>query len=270
MSVSSVKLGYHATERVRLGAFRGGNQTMKIKTLSFLALLLAVALPALTAGTSAAGEGGLHKKISVEYRKAALGEVFKDIEKKTGVSIACAEKGFKDATPVSCAIKDTAAGRILNRILRRQGLKLESADGDRVTVVKHAWGTPLAKKEEVYGFAKKPTLEKLRKDTYAIEFETRGFCDCTVAVEDAGGRIHRHLASGVLGANAPEPFRWNSRQQRVIWDGKDDRGRYVARTPAEYANFSVRVSLGLKARMERTLFWSPHKRAAPSQALRHG
>jgi sugar lactone lactonase YvrE len=40
---------------------------------------------------------------------------------------------------------------------------------------------------------------------------------------------------------------------------------YVARTPADYARLTVRVSLGLKGRMERTLFWSPHKRiCAPS------
>jgi hypothetical protein len=41
----------------------------------------------------------------------------------------------------------------------------------------------------------------------------------------------------------------------VVWDGEDDRGKRVT------GSFTARVSLGLKARLERTLFWAPHKRA---------
>ncbi|GAF74070.1 unnamed protein product, partial [marine sediment metagenome] len=74
--------------------------------------------------------------------------------------------------------------------------------------------------------------------------------------ENADGSIVRHLASGVLGPNAPKPFQKNSKKQTIVWDGKDDRGRYVD----DKDNLTVRVSLGLKARFERTLFWSPKRR----------
>ncbi|MGQ9662124.1 MAG: hypothetical protein ACUVWX_07285 [Kiritimatiellia bacterium] len=78
-----------------------------------------------------------------------------------------------------------------------------------------------------------------------------------------GGQIVRHLASGVLGQNAPEPFQWNSRKQVLVWDGKNDKGEYLEPTEP----LIVRVSLGLKPRMERTLFWSPHKRISQAPPL---
>ena len=37
----------------------------------------------------------------------------------------------------------------------------------------------------------------------------------------------RHLVSGVLGPNAPEPLKKDSLEQRFLWDGKNDLGRYV-------------------------------------------
>jgi len=46
-------------------------------------------------------------------------------------------------------------------------------------------------------------------------------------------------------------------------DGKDDYGEYLANT----AGVSVRISLGLKAQFERTLFWSPKKRAGEPKGL---
>jgi hypothetical protein len=77
-----------------------------------------------------------------------------------------------------------------------------------------------------------------------------------VVIEDADGRIVRHLAYGVLGANAPEPLKKDSLEQELVWDGEDDAGRPVA----NLSGHSVRVSLGLKARLERNLFWHPKKR----------
>ncbi|MHC4917386.1 MAG: hypothetical protein ACYTGB_18060 [Planctomycetota bacterium] len=114
------------------------------------------------------------------------------------------------------------------------------------------------KREAVFEFEAKPVITR-SGDRVTISFATKGFCDCTVAIEDAGGRIVRHLASGVLGPNAPAPFRKNSKRQTVIWDGKNDAGRYID----DKDPLSVRVSLGLKPRFERTLFWSPRKRIAP-------
>ncbi len=111
------------------------------------------------------------------------------------------------------------------------------------------------KRENVFEFAEKPTVTR-EGDQVTISFETKGLCDVTVAIEDSTGRIVRHLASGVLGPNAPEPFQQDSRQQEIIWDGKDDAGAYVDHID----DIRVRVSLGLKPRFERTLFWAPERR----------
>ena len=113
------------------------------------------------------------------------------------------------------------------------------------------------KRQEVFEFAEKPTVVR-SGDSVTIRFAAKGFCDATVVIEDAKGRIVRHLASGVLGPNAPVPFRKGSKKQTVVWDGKDDQGRYVD----DKDRLTVRVSLGLKPRFERTLFWVPKRRAS--------
>ena len=126
------------------------------------------------------------------------------------------------------------------------------------------------RRREVFEFTQKPTATRAG-DTVTVSFAVKDFCDVTVAVEDnrpsAGsgqtGRIVRHLASGVLGANAPEPFQRNALEQTVIWDGKDDQGVYVD----DKDSHSVRVSLGLKPQFERTLFWSPKKRVRSPRYL---
>lgn len=111
------------------------------------------------------------------------------------------------------------------------------------------------KRQEVFGFTAKPSVVR-RGDIATIRFAVSAACDVTVAIETGTGRIFRHLACGVLGPNAPEPFQKNSLAQTLAWDGKDDRGRYADRDLA----LTLRVSLGLKPRFERTLFWSPYKR----------
>ena len=115
------------------------------------------------------------------------------------------------------------------------------------------------KREAVFAFVQKPQVTR-RGDAVTIAFETKGFCDVTVAVEDEKGAIVRHLASGVLGPNAPAPFQKGSKAQTIAWDSKDDKGEYVDDT----GRLTVRVALGLKARFERTLNWEPKKRAAKS------
>jgi len=110
------------------------------------------------------------------------------------------------------------------------------------------------KRESVFEFAQEPVVKR-KGDTVTISFETKGACDVTVAIEDRRGRIIRHLACGVLGDNAPPPFQRESLSQTLTWDGKDDAGVYVDNKD----NISVRVSLGLNPRFERTLFWSPEK-----------
>jgi len=121
------------------------------------------------------------------------------------------------------------------------------------------------KRQPVFEFTQKPTVTR-QGDRIAITFASKAFCDVTVAIEhlDGGGpgrpKIIRHLASGVLGKNAPPPFQKNSLRQTVVWDGKDDAGVYIDDKGA----LTVRVSLGLRPRFERTLFWSPHKRIGSS------
>jgi hypothetical protein len=113
------------------------------------------------------------------------------------------------------------------------------------------------KREQVFEFAKKPVVTR-KGDAITISFTSKAYCDATVAIEDADKKIVRHLASGVLGKNAPAPFQKNSRKQVIIWDGKNDQGKYVD----DKDNVVVRVSLGLKPQFERTLYWSPHKQVS--------
>ncbi len=106
-----------------------------------------------------------------------------------------------------------------------------------------------------FEFEQKPTIKE-DGDKVSISFTSKGYCDVTVSIERPDGHILKHLASGVLGPNAPFPFKKNSLSQTVPWDGKDDQGMYID----DKSNTRVRVSLGLKARYERTLFWHPMKR----------
>lgn len=118
------------------------------------------------------------------------------------------------------------------------------------------------KREEVFEFTRRPAVTR-EGDRMSITFEAKGLCDVSVAVEDAAGRIIRHLASGVLGPRAPDPFQRDSRTQTVVWDSKDDQGVYVDNKDS----LTVRVSLGLKPQFERTLFWSPYKRIGINSPL---
>jgi len=137
--------------------------------------------------------------------------------------------------------------------------------------------------EGPFTFAQKPSVTR-EGDRVTITFETKAFCDVTVAIEETGAgsvplsgaaatetgtdtsasrrsqspfsRIVRHLASGVLGPNAPEPFQRNAKRQTLVWDGKNDKGEYLDNKD----RLRVRVSLGLDPKFERTLFHTPFKR----------
>lgn len=110
------------------------------------------------------------------------------------------------------------------------------------------------KKELIYEFLEKPKLA-LNGDKITITFETKSFCDVTIAIEHKNGKVLRNLISGVLGTNAPEPLQKNSKKQVIVWDGKSDDGKYVD----DKENCIVRVSLGLKPQFERNLFHSVYK-----------
>ena len=208
----------------------------------------------------------LHAKVSVNWARPGIpvADALRDLGAKANVRFAFADEIMAGLDPVTLTMDDVAAGRVAMRILRPRGLTLATTEGSLVTVVKaDPFDELRPKREEVFAFARKPTLTR-RGDDVTITFETKGWCDVTVAIEH-GEKIVRHLASGVLGMNAPEPFVWNSKAQTIVWDGKDDAGVYVDDKDA----VTVRVSLGLKPRFERTLYWSPERRAryAPRHAM---
>ncbi|MHC4916514.1 MAG: NHL repeat-containing protein [Planctomycetota bacterium] len=113
-----------------------------------------------------------------------------------------------------------------------------------------------------FEFAEKPRVARAG-DKVTVTFAAKAACDATVAVEDARGKIVRHLASGVLGENAPPPFVRGTLKQSIVWDSKDDAGRYVD----DKGSCTVRVSLGLKPRFERTLLWSPERRVGSAPPI---
>ena len=107
------------------------------------------------------------------------------------------------------------------------------------------WDTPLCKpvdRETVYEFAREPIVRKQGgADRYEISFACKGKCDVAVAVEDASGRVVRHIVYGVLGSKAPPPLKKDTLEQTLFWDGKDEFGKYVK----DADKCRVRVSLGL-------------------------
>jgi len=133
-------------------------------------------------------------------------------------------------------------------------------------------------RKEVFEFARKPEVT-VDGDRVTVTFAVKDYCDVTVAIENPSTgstgspqassgqapRIVRHLAAGVLGKNAPAPFEKGLLKQTLVWDGKDDLERYVD----DKDRLTVRVSLGLKPRFERTLFWSPRSRVPAPRYLSH-
>src|SRR5439155_9614729 len=82
------------------------------------------------------------------------------------------------------------------------------------------------KRQEVFEFTQKPHIMRAG-DRIEIAFATKGYCDVTIAIENTAGKIIRHLASGVLGPTAPQPFQPNTLEQKIVWDSKDDQGNYI-------------------------------------------
>lgn len=119
------------------------------------------------------------------------------------------------------------------------------------------------KRELDFNFQLKPTIEK-NGEGYYISFEAKSFCDVTIVIEDENtGKIVRHLISGVLGSNAPEPLIKNSKTQKIYFDGKNDAGEYLK----NFAVAKVRVSLGLSPLYEKSLFDIPKRRHGKERQL---
>jgi hypothetical protein len=205
-----------------------------------------------------AKENLLHKKISISIIEKPLQQVLKEIETQSGLSISIDDKLLQGWGIVNYEIKDQEIGRILTRILKSRGLGFVDKNESTLEVIRlNPQDEFKIKSEQNFEFAEKPIIKR-EADTITISFETKGFCDATLAIEDLEGNILRHLASGVLGENAPLPFQWNSKKQTIIWDGKNDQGNYVKNKESVV----IRVSLGLKPQFEKNLFWDPRKRSS--------
>ncbi|MGQ9663388.1 MAG: hypothetical protein ACUVWX_13770, partial [Kiritimatiellia bacterium] len=204
----------------------------------------------------AAPEDALYRRVSVNFARVSMKSALDQLGASTGLRFEYPEGLLDHLDSVLYQATDTEAGRILTRILRPRGLRIERREGDRIIIGRL---DPLdefrVKREEIYEFDEKPAIA-VQGDKVTIRFATKGWCDVTVAIEDEDGRIVRHLASGVLGENAPEPFLWNTKKQVLVWDGKADKGEYVE----DRDRCTIRISLGLKPALERPLFWSPYKR----------
>jgi hypothetical protein len=105
---------------------------------------------------------------------------------------------------------------------------------------------------EPAAFTRLPTAARAGQSVkidFAVDRET----DVAVYIEDAKGGIVRHLAAGMLGANAPEPLRAGLAQS-LEWDGLDDDGQRAAGGP-----FKARVGLGLTAAYGGKVFTKPEE-----------
>ncbi len=105
--------------------------------------------------------------------------------------------------------------------------------------------------EAAPAFARKPTAAR-DGDKVRIAFAVTAETDVSVSIEDGGGRVVRHLVSGMLGKNPPAPLKADSLEQSVEWDGKGDWGR-----PAGAGPFAARVALGLGARHDKAVIADP-------------
>ncbi|MHC4916313.1 MAG: hypothetical protein ACYTGB_12560 [Planctomycetota bacterium] len=121
------------------------------------------------------------------------------------------------------------------------------------------WGFALAGETVPAKFTQKPTAAKANgkvKITFAVDRET----DVAVFIENAEGRVIRHLVAGVLGKNPPAPLK-PGLSQSIEWDMRADYGK-----PAEGGPFKVRVALGVGAEYDKVLLGDPHTMGGP-QAL---
>lgn len=109
----------------------------------------------------------------------------------------------------------------------------------------------MQERESIFEFTQEPKVEKKDKG-WLIQFTVKSACDVTVSIMNTNGIVVRHLASGVLGKNAPYPFHQNSLSQKLQWDGTDDMGHAVT-SPC-----IALVSLGLQPKFECNIGYDPY------------
>lgn len=92
-----------------------------------------------------------------------------------------------------------------------------------------------------------PLVAERKGDNVEIRFTASEATDVEVTVQNNDGKIVRHLAAGLLGPNAPLPFKKDTLEQVLIWDVKDDAGRVVN------GAVKIRVRLGMKTELDKYL-----------------
>jgi len=95
---------------------------------------------------------------------------------------------------------------------------------------------------------------------FAISFAISKPTPVTVEILDEKGKVVRHLAAGLLGEHAPEPFLKGRLAQSLLWDRKDDDGRRV------WGKCQVRVGPGAEAQVRR----GPRRREGPGAGAEVG
>jgi DNA-binding beta-propeller fold protein YncE len=110
-----------------------------------------------------------------------------------------------------------------------------------------AWVLGAASMAEAAEFTKKPTATVVGTNV-VVTFAVDRPCDVAVAILNGEGKTVRHLAAGVLGANAPAPFVAGSLEQAVTWDGTDDFGK-----PLPAGEYQARVGLGMGVKLDKVI-----------------
>lgn len=96
-------------------------------------------------------------------------------------------------------------------------------------------------------FVSAPSLTRVSAGEWTLSFTLNTAADVAVSIINlADSTVVRHLAAGVMGANAPAPFTRNSLSQTLSWDGRDDYGKPV--TVAD-ANLRARVRAGMTTQL---------------------
>ncbi|MHC4914760.1 MAG: hypothetical protein ACYTGB_04645 [Planctomycetota bacterium] len=86
-----------------------------------------------------------------------------------------------------------------------------------------------------------------------INFTVSAPTDVEVAVLDAGGKVVRHLAAGVLGGKKAPPLPLKpGLSQGIAWDGKDDFGKKVS-------GAKIRVRIGMQVKFGRLIGGDPYR-----------
>jgi hypothetical protein len=97
-------------------------------------------------------------------------------------------------------------------------------------------------------FTQAPAMAKINDSSWRIDFTLDRATDVEVSVVDiVSGEMVRHLAAGLLGPSAPQPFVKDSLHQVLFWNGRNDLGQPAASPGDCRVRVRAGVSLALDA-----------------------